>query len=462
MNVRGNENTQSDDDNGQIQCIKQFTMVNQDVFSFISHTQHCNWQRHCNALFDSYDNIQRILTPNLPAKQQTFLQTLFTMLTTQFQTLFNLTRSSPSSSSYQSIINSNLTTLSTNIASLLTYLQPKTPFLSNSLPMSFSIIAKPKTSSSLHNKPKPSFKVPITKITNIVKLNKTSYTHRSKDSTTTTSHKVTKSKYATANALHSRYKVNNNNTNNINNPFINIASNNNTLTQVSNRSPSNNKTQLHKPKKHLRSISVEDSTNTNAINLNNEGSPIFISSIHINKPKYVKKGIPFHCIRSNQRSLSAKRMAHSLDKCNRLVMDKHLLNYAAFAERTERDYDNVIGTKPSTYAKYLVQKYKDVVENYERIDTEEQKSNGKKVSLSKETNTNASVNGNCSCHSFGGSGIDLYDYLKRNKKKLKGCKYNLVYEGSNENREINANKGRKNVDMDSEKMFKKIQVIKRK
>jgi hypothetical protein len=188
--------------------------------------------------------------------------------------------------------------------------------------MSFSIIAKPKTSSSLHNKPKPPLKVPITKITNIVKLNKTSYTHRSKDSTTTTSHKVIKSKYATANALHSRYKVNNNNTNSTN-PFIIIASNNNTLTQVSNRSPSNNKTQLHKPKKHLRSISVEDSTNTN---LNNEGSPIFISSIHINKPKDVKKGIPFHCIRSNQRSLSAKRMPHSLDKCNRLVMDKHLLN----------------------------------------------------------------------------------------------------------------------------------------
>ena len=443
MNVRRNENTQNDYDNAQMHCIQQYMKVNQDVFSIYSCT---NWQIHRNALFDSYDNIQRILTPNLPVKQQTFMNSLFIMLTTQFQTLFNLTGSSPSSSSYQSIINSNLTTLSTNIASLLTYLQPKTPFLSNSLPMSFSIIAKPK--------PKPSVKVPITKITNIVKLNKTSYTHRSKDSTTT-SYKVTKSKYATANALHSRYKVNNNT--NSTNPFINIASNNNTLTQVSNRSPSNNKTQLHKPKKHLRSISVEDSSNTN---LNNEGSPIFISSIHINKPKYVKKGIPFHCIRSNQRSLSAKRMPHSLDKCNRLVMNKHLLNYAAFAERTEREYDNVIGTKPSTYAKYLVQKYKDVVENYERIDTEEQKSNRKKVSLSKEVNGNA--NTNCSCNSFGGSGIDLYDYLKRNKKKLKGCKYNLVYEGSNENGEINTNKGRKNVDVDSEKMFKKIQVIKRK
>ena len=139
-------------------------------------------------------------------------------------------------------------------------------------------------------------------------------------------------------------------------------------------------------------------------------------------------------------------------------MDSNLLNYAAFAERTEREYENV-GTKPSTYAKYLVKKYKDVVENYERIDTEEQKSYGKKLSSSKERG----------CHSFGGSGIDLYDYLKRNKKKLKGYKYNVVYEGGNDNgenkertTEINGNIGMKTVDGDSSKMFKKIQVIKRK
>jgi hypothetical protein len=171
------------------------------------------------------------------------------------------------------------------------------------------------------------------------------------------------------------------------------------------------------------------------------------------------------CVHRNKRSYSEKKMdSYSFDKRNSGWKGKRgMIRSYGVDEINEFDFD-FGGAKPSAYAKYLIQKYKDVVENYERIDTEEQKSNGKKVSLSKDVNANSNgnINANCSCHSFGGSGIDLYDYLKRNKKKLKGCKYNLVYEGSNENGEINANKGRKNVDVDSEKMIKKIQVIKRK
>ena len=52
------------------------------------------------------------------------------------------------------------------------------------------------------------------------------------------------------------------------------------------------------------------------------------------------------------------------------------LGFEAFVEKTEKDFEK-IGVKPSNYAKYLVKKYKDVVEKFDQIDTEEAKLSGR-------------------------------------------------------------------------------------
>ena len=46
---------------------------------------------------------------------------------------------------------------------------------------------------------------------------------------------------------------------------------------------------------------------------------------------------------------------------------KLLIDYEQFAEKTIKDFEK-IGAKPSNYAKYLVKKYKDVVERFDKID----------------------------------------------------------------------------------------------
>ena len=126
-------------------------------------------------------------------------------------------------------------------------------------------------------------------------------------------------------------------------------------------------------------------------------------------------------------------------------------------EINEFDFD-FGGAKPSAYAKYLIQKYKDVVENYERIDTEEFKSSGKKA-LKKDNRK--------------GRRGELV--LKRNKKNMKGKK-NIEkeeYEGRNgdgcnqKEKEMKGNKGRaeimnNTINVDRLKVFNKIQVMKKK
>ena len=87
---------------------------------------------------------------------------------------------------------------------------------------------------------------------------------------------------------------------------------------------------------------------------------------------------------------------------------KMLIDYEQFAEKTVKDFEK-IGAKPSNYAKYLVKKYKDVVERFDKIDNEEMKLSGR--TLSQKSNSVKDLNNQNKM-------FDINEYIRKNKKKL--------------------------------------------
>ena len=87
---------------------------------------------------------------------------------------------------------------------------------------------------------------------------------------------------------------------------------------------------------------------------------------------------------------------------------KLLIDYEQFAEKTIKDFEK-IGAKPSNYAKYLVKKYKDVVERFDKIDNEEMKLSGR--TLSQKSNSVKDLNNQKNL-------FDINQYIRKNKKKL--------------------------------------------
>lgn len=87
---------------------------------------------------------------------------------------------------------------------------------------------------------------------------------------------------------------------------------------------------------------------------------------------------------------------------------KLLIDYEQFAEKTVKDFEK-IGAKPSNYAKYLVKKYKDVVERFDKIDNEEMKLSGR--TLSQKSNSVKDLNNQKNL-------FDINQYIRKNKKKL--------------------------------------------
>ena len=379
-----------------------YTISSNLSFSIIANNSTNSISSHINALLTTYEHIKTILTPNLPSKHKPFLHSFFSILTSQFQTFLSLTSSSSSSTLYQTTLFSNLNSLSTSIASLLTYIKVTPPFLSLSSPISFSL-SFPQPKSKLHTylhhhrqtiplKRKP-------------KLNRTTHIAISNDSYYSTD--VTKTKLSPSyTLLNSRSKAT---------PYKNNTNNN--------KYNSNNK--------HIRSISMEDFATTSS------------------------------CVHRNKRSYSEKKMdSYSFDKRNSGWKGRRgMIRSYGVDEINEFDFD-FGGAKPSAYAKYLIRKYKDVVENYERIDTEEFKSSGKKGMKDYKKTRKGEV-------------------VKRSKKSLKGKSKNSLdkfeYEGRNgegcgnkgKEKDRKGYKGRmemmnNTINVDRSKLFNKIQVMKKK
>ena len=474
-----NDNNEEQQQQQQEQPPQENNTIPNETTSKQEPPQQQEQQPSTNPHLDSLTETYKTLHNTFPSTTYPFLSPLLSLITSQLTTYSTLTTLPPSSLEYTSLLSSNITSLSSSLSSLFPF-NPH-PALSLSSPISFTIpLSKPQikkhqapTKSNYQTNPSTTkHSKPSTKP---LKLN------RSSDSLSSPTKQPTSSKQSAPSSVQPKQHTRIHNNSN-----ITSSPPSNTLSSLHNFKSQNTSTT-----KHIRSSSMKmpntdkadtyTQANTNHPNPNtNKDQSVFSSAIHVNRPtKHIKKGVPEHCKKHQKmfnKSNSAKRIAYSSSSSARtsavptknketatpvasktILPDKNILDYASFHEKTEKEFEN-IGAKPSSYAKYLVKKYKDVVQNYQQVDEDEQKTSGKKINK-KETNSN---------HSINGSNIDLYDYLKRNKQKFKHYKYNFLYEGedgkkvSSTTENTNMNKVDNNNNNNNPKSLSKIQVLKKK
>ena len=433
-------------------------------------------QSSTNPHLDSLTETYKTLHNTFPSTTYPLLSPLLSLITSQLTTYSTLTTLPSSSPEYTSLLSSNITSLSSSLSSLFPL--NLHPSLSLSSPISFTIpLSKPQIKK--HQAPsKSNYQTNPSTTKHSKPSTKPSKLNRSSDSLSSPTKQPTSSKQSAPSSVQPKQHTRIHNNSN-----ITSSPPSNTLSSLHNLKSQNTST----TKQHIRSSSMKmpntdkantyTQANTNHPNPNtNKDQSVFSSAIHVNRPtKHIKKGVPEHCKKHQKmfnKSNSAKRIGYSSSSSARtsavptkhketatpvagktMLPDKNILDYASFHEKTEKEFEN-IGAKPSSYAKYLVKKYKDVVQNYQQVDEDELKTSGKKINK-KETNSN---------HSINGSNIDLYDYLKRNKQKFKHYKYNFLYEGEDGKKvsSITENTNMNTVDNNNPKALSKIQVLKKK
>lgn len=432
-------------------------------------------QPSTNPHLDSLTETYKTLHNTFPSTTYPLLSPLLSLITSQLTTYSTLTTLPPSSPEYTSLLSSNITSLSSSLSSLLP-LNPH-PSFSLSSPISFSIpLSKPQIKKRQASS-KPNYQTNSSTTKHFKPSTKPSKLNRSSDSLSSPTKQPSSSKQSAPSSVQPKQHTRIHNNSN-----ITSSPPSNTLSSLHNFKSQNTSTTKHIRSSSMKMPNTTDKTdtytqaNTNHPNPTNKEQSVFLSAIHVNRPtKHIKKGVPEHCKKHQKifnKSNSAKRIGYSSSSSARtsavptkhketatpvagktILPDKNILDYASFHEKTEKEFEN-IGAKPSSYAKYLVKKYKDVVQNYQQVDEDEQKTSGKKINK-KETNSN---------HSINGSNIDLYDYLKRNKQKFKHYKYNFLYEGE-DGRKVSATTENTNmnaVDNNNPKTLSKIQVLKKK
>ena len=477
------QNQQNDNEQQQQQHIQQDnnTIINETSSKQEppqQQEQQQEQQPSTNPHLDSLTETYKTLHNTFPSTTYPLLSPLLSLITSQLTTYSTLTSLPISSPEYNSLLSSNLTSLSSSLSTLLPLNQHSS--LSLSSPISFTIpLSNPKPqikkrqvfskSTSSNYQTNPSTTKYSKHSTKTTKLN------RSSDSLTSPT-KQEPSKQSAPSSVQPKQHTRIHNNSTITSSPPSNKNNNNTLSSLHNIKSQNTSTT-----KHIRSANMKmpntdkvDTYTQGNSNTNNKEQSVFLSAIHVNRPtKHIKKGVPEHCKKHQKvfnKSNSAKRIGYSTSSSARtsvvpksketatpvagktVLPDKNILDYASFHEKTEKEFEN-IGAKPSSYAKYLVKKYKDVVQNYQQVDEDEQKTSGKKINK-KETNSN---------HSINGSNIDLYDYLKRNKQKFKHYKYNFLYEGE-DGKKVSATTENTNLNtLDTKpKAMSKIQVLKKK
>ena len=467
------ENNTIPNETGSKQELPQQEPPQQEHQQEEEHQQQPSTNPHLDSLTETYKTLHNTFPPTA----RPLLSPLLSLLTSQLTTYSTLTSLSTSSPEYHSLLLSNLTSLSSSLSTLLPSFQQ--PTLSPSSPISFTIpLSNPKPqvkkrqgfskAASSNYQTNPSTTKYSKQSTRTTKLN------RSSDSFTSPT-KQQPSKQTAPSSVQTKpnTRIHNNSTITSSSPS---NKNNNTLSAIHNI-----KSQNSSSTKHVRSASMKvpntdkldtyTQGNSNSNNNTSKEQSVFLSAIHVNRPsKQIKKGVPEYCKKHQKvfnKSNSAKKITYSSSARTSagpklketatpvtgktVLPDKNILDYASVHEKTEKEFEN-IGAKPSSYAKYLVKKYKDVVQNYHQVDEDEQKTSGKKINK-KETNSN---------HSINGSNIDLYDYLKRNKQKFKHYKYNFLYEGEDAKKVAATTENTNLNTIDNTKAMSKIQVLKKK
>ena len=359
----------------------------------MEHCEHNSTNKFYLALVNSYKDMQTILTPTLSNQKQKVISSLFAILNSQVSTLMKLIEENKND--YQSTISSNITSLSKDIAKLLNDVNDKNSLLVYSQQSSL-------TFDMTHNKIK-SF------------LNNNYYTKKQKtNSTIKMKTHVNRATSALMTAEKNKEKFN-------------------YMTHSYQEDSTRKDISLKKTKK--KGVPMSPSSKSKTIKVNSPENDIknkTISNIAKKekndsknntdtKPKCTLKKI-------YPRSKSVLNKKINIDKTTEAKKEPPL-GFEAFVEKTEKDFEK-IGVKPSNYAKYLVKKYKDVVEKFDQIDTEEAKLSGR--TLTHKCNSSDSFSLNKS------SNFDLNEYIRKNKNKFyNNGRYGFLFEGMDKKSKTN-------------------------
>jgi hypothetical protein len=299
-----------------------------------------NIQQNLNNIIVSYNTVNMILNPTLNNYKQNFLSSFTSTIISQLNFLIALTKEKDQNEDkINQLIQSNITNYSKNIANLLSFVNEKKFILNNIHENSFSLIHNSlnltnKNLNSLKFNENSNIKNSSNKITN--------YNHNKKEIKITkkcnSSEKFNKS-------LPSYFKK----------------------SKIMNEIKTKISQQLLKkrPFEKIRNKSLE-----NYHTLPNTKNPLLKSQSSI-KNKTVNLNLRY----SHRIKKSSPIILNEISRSKSAIKGKYkksnILGKDFFNEKITTEFEEK-GAKPTPFTKYLITRYKSVVENYEKLDMDEQ------------------------------------------------------------------------------------------
>ena len=302
-----------------------------------------------NDFLNSYITLNEILKPNLSEKKQNFLQLFIKILTLQINS-FSFFLLTDENQKQNNIIQDNILNLSKELSKLLFYIKENDILLMYNNVINFSIISTKRKLST------PSLQI---NKKNILSNNINHFSNRI--------NKINDNNNKQENNIVKPKKVKNVNSL-LDNKTIQSSEKNmkNNKINTKNEIKEEIKTTKKNRKANILLNSVEKKTNNYYMSLNNSIEKIKFSTNNNdnnNKGEYRSKS-------------NIKGKSNEI-----LLLDNEKMGIKAYEEKTN---------KPSNYARHLVEKYKDVVDNYEKMDIDKEnnfsKTYNKNNSLKKKNN----------------------------------------------------------------------------
>lgn len=383
------------------------------------------------SLLNSYNDIQKILFPTLKPQKQKLLTSIFKLISSQITTLKNLI--DENSNDFQPSISSNMETLSKDIAMIFELVKNKNTLLVYNQQIAF-------TYDHTNNK-----------IRNFLKNNY--YDKKGKSNST-----IKIQNRHTTRSSSSLYGTENKNKQGVN-PLTNSSNKENSVIKKKVKSNFGSPLSPTVKSKIINRVKTPPSSDKKNKTMGFEKKED-LDEKKGNDPKnnsFCKASVNLKKIFPRSRSsLKKKRPETKEEKEAREKEEKEknkILNFEAFAEKTEKDFEK-IGAKPSNYAKYLVKKYKDVVQKYDQIDNEEMRLSGR--TLTHKSNSSQTIGMNKS------NNFDLSEYIKKNKNKFyQNGRYGFLFEAAGvKSTKQSQSKVNNTINVDEKKVVERIHVMK--
>ena len=298
-----------------------------------------NIQKNLNNIIVSYNNVNMILNPTLNNYKQNFLLSFTSTIISQLNFLIELTKEKEQNENkINQLIQSNITNYSKNIANLLLFVNEKKFILNHINENSFSIINNNlnsinKNLNPILNNENLNMKINISnKITNNNSKKEIKITKKSNSS-----EKFNKS----VPSYLRKSKIMNGIKTKISQQLLKKRSNE----TIRNKSLGNFHTLPNTKNPLLKSESLKKHKITN---------------LNLRYSHRIKKTSPIHL---NDISRSKSALKGKYKKSN--ILGKDFFNEKITTEFEEK------GAKPSPFTKYLITRFKSVVENYEKLDMDE-------------------------------------------------------------------------------------------